>query len=69
MILAIYLFIIIWLFRKRHEYPVYNRSPKLIIVGAIGMLPLCFINILFLLGLLLDSLTNVFISMTNMKQL
>ena len=51
----VYGFVICFIFVKRNEYPIYNRSPKLIIIGGLGNS----LNILYLLGLLLDAVSNV----------
>jgi lipoprotein signal peptidase len=51
---VIYWFLMWFIFTKRNEYPIYNRSPRLIIAGA--------------LGLYLDSVSNVLIATVDKVQ-
>ena len=56
----IYAVIIVYVFLKREEYPIYNRSPYLILLGAFGKSFLLKTN--NRIGLLLDAECNVWIA-------
>lgn len=57
MSVCIYLLVVAFIFKKRKQYPIYNRSPKLIMFGAFGNI----FDVTFFIGLLLDSISNVII--------
>ena len=56
----IYAVIIVYVFLKREEYPIYNRSPYLILLGAFGKSFL--LSYYYWIGLLLDAECNVWIA-------
>ena len=58
MLFVIYATIITYVFLKRDEYPIYNRSPYLILLGAFGN----YSQSKYFVGLFLDAECNIWIA-------